>query len=160
MSTTTYMILSMVCWLLIGAATAHFAKQRGRDPTIWFFIGILLGLLGLILVFIMPALNGTQTQQSPSGSGGTDSISRPSSQAESVKEEHSLPRHDFFVKDWFYLDDARKQQGPVPFDTLKREWKEERIGHATFIWSEGMDNWKKIGDFSELKDLLDAEIGF
>lgn len=34
----------MVAWIILGAATAYLAKHRGRDPTFWFIIGMLVGI--------------------------------------------------------------------------------------------------------------------
>ena len=43
----------LIIWLLFGVLTAVAANSRGRDPTGWFFIGVLLGPFGLILVLVM-----------------------------------------------------------------------------------------------------------
>jgi len=37
-------IYHYIFWLLMGVLTAHFAHKRGRDPFLWFFIGVILGV--------------------------------------------------------------------------------------------------------------------
>ena len=48
------LFLTITLCLLIGAATAYFANQRGRDPLVWFMVGMLLGIFGLALLFLLP----------------------------------------------------------------------------------------------------------
>lgn len=148
------MIISMFFWLLTGAATGHFAKQRGRDPVIWFLIGIFLGLLGLLLLFIMPVVSDAEQKESMEGASQSSSSLFEESFHE---EEPAKLKHDFLIKDWFYLDETRKQLGPVSFDIIKGAWKEGKIGPSTFLWSEGMENWKKLENLHEMKEYLSAE---
>lgn len=150
-------ILSIFFWLLIGAATAYYAQQRGRDPFIWFIIGICLGLLGLLLLFILPVME--EVKQGSAESRSSDLISTVESE-EDFKNESLKKNQDYLVRDWFYLDQARKQQGPATFDALKKFWMEGKIGLMSFVWCEGMENWKKIEELSDLKEALTAEPSF
>lgn len=142
------MVLSIIFWLLIGAATAYFAQQRGRDPFMWFLIGIFLGLLGLLLLFLLPVTDKTPE----SVSGGAD---RPLQPQEPSKEAVlSVKNHDYLIRDWFYLDAEVKQQGPMTFDGLKRLWQEGKVGPDSFVWCDGMEGWKKIEELLDLKEGL------
>jgi len=136
------MILTIFFWLLIGVSTAYFAQQRGRNPYIWFAIGIFFGLLGLLFVFLLPVVNANEESDS------------------NVDKESFAPllpqkNHEFLINDWFYLDSQNKQQGPISFNALKKMLEEEEIKRSTFVWSEGMPDWKKIEEFGELKDFLE-----
>jgi hypothetical protein len=133
------MLLSFVIWLLIGGATAYFAQQRGRDPFIWFMIGMFLGLLGLLLVFLLPSLE------------------EPDQEAEGHEEhlvESQVPAktHDYLIKDWFYLDALRQQQGPMRFEILKKIWEQGSISENSYVWCEGMKQWEKIENLPDLKN--------
>ncbi len=136
------MILTMFFWLLMGVSTAYFAQQRGRNPYIWFAIGIFFGLLGLLFVFLLPIVNVNEEMN--------DSIA----EKESFVPLLSQKSHEFLIKDWFYLDSQNKQQGPIPFNALKKMFEGEELKRNTFVWSEGMSDWKKIEEFGELKDVL------
>lgn len=151
--TSMYTFISIFFWLLIGGATAHFAKQRGRDPVIWFLVGIFFGLLGLLLLFILPVAS----DQSQLAEQAPEVNSLASSKNE---DKPSLPHPnppDYLVKDWFYLDGASKQQGPVTFDTLRRIWQEGKIGWSSYVWCEGMESWKRLEELVDLKCALSSD---
>ncbi len=47
---STYALYVVTC-ILFGVVAAWVAKTKGRDPVGWFFIGVVLNLIGLVLVF-------------------------------------------------------------------------------------------------------------
>lgn len=122
---------AILLWLAMGAATAYFANQRGRDPFAWFMLGMLLGFFGLLLLFVLPPLAKED---------------EPALEAEYTLLEKSPRNHDYLIKEWYYYDDERKQNGPMPFDQLKELWQDGKINEETFVWSEGLDSWKQLQD--------------
>ncbi len=137
--------LSIILWLLISTATAYFANQRGRDPLVWFMVGMLLGFLGLLLLFLLPPVN---EEVKPPEEAEYQILDQP--------KETSLTtlHHDYLIKDWYYYDADKNRQGPIRFEILKNLWKEGTIGQDTFVWSEGMDKWKKIEEVQNLHTQL------
>lgn len=134
------LFLTIALCLMIGAATAYFANQRGRDPLIWFMVGMLMGLFGLLLLFLLPVVpdEGVPPQ-------------------EAIPEQIDTPRtitHDYLVKDWYYYDRNRERQGPIRFEKLKDLWKESELHEDSFVWSEGMPGWQKIEDLHSLYSFL------
>lgn len=121
--------LTLLIWALFGAATAHFAKIRGRNPYTWFFIGLFLGVIGLGLVFIFPKKNiVVQEVQEP----------------EPIVPE--LPEHHK-NKFWYYLDTANQQVGPMSFDALTRDWRNGKVQPQTHVWNENLENWTPFSEF-------------
>jgi ribosomal protein L40E len=43
-----------IFWMICGGVCAHQADERGKNPTIWFFVGATLGPVGCILILISP----------------------------------------------------------------------------------------------------------
>ena len=41
---------------LCSCVLPYFAHQKGRNPVIWFFIGLLLGLIGCLIVWCLPKM--------------------------------------------------------------------------------------------------------
>ncbi len=39
---------------ILASATAFFADKRGRNPAGWFFVGLISGVIGLIILFCLP----------------------------------------------------------------------------------------------------------
>lgn len=128
------LFLSITLWLMIGSATAYFAHQRGRDPLIWFMLGMLLGFLGLLVLFLLPPIKEQM----------------PQVDAEYARLERAPETHFGAAKDWFYYDDSRCRQGPVSYSQLKELMEHHVIKEDTYLWSEGMSGWKTAKEqFSE-----------
>lgn len=132
--------LTIGLWLLIGTLTAYFANQRGRDPFAWFIIGMLLGLIGLFILFLLPIIESTEDVHE------MDEL-LPEGPEDYVKDHYQN-------KEWFYVNKERKQQGPVTFLTLKKEWGKGDLQEETLVWSEGMENWSPIKELPHLKESL------
>ncbi len=117
---------------LIGTLTAYLAKRKGRDPTVWFLIGMLCGIFGLIALFFVPEVK----------------------QQEKPKPPSPPPQDALATKKWFYLDAAHTTCGPHPFATIQQLFRENTIQPSTYVWCEGVEGWKKIHDLSELQSRL------
>ncbi len=116
--------------LLMGVISAYLALRRGKNPFIWFCVGALLGVLGLLILFFM-------SQPTP----------------EQRKGEVILPREkppSFVQKNWYYLDSEHNQYGPISFTQMKGLFHEKRLLPANFVWQEEMTNWKKLEDLPEV----------
>jgi hypothetical protein len=48
--------LQLIIMAILGIVVAVIASQRGRNPLGWFFIGLIAGCIGLILVLVLPDL--------------------------------------------------------------------------------------------------------
>lgn len=136
--------LFIFSWLLFGVVTAYFAKQRGRNPYTWFLVGTFFGILGLITVFILPSLVAD----------GDDPDSE-SADLEKSEPMIQLPHHDYAIKDWFYYDNQKQRSGPISYDDLKQRFKDNIIDPESFLWSEGMTEWKQLKDIPDLLEHFD-----
>src|SRR3954462_11499909 len=47
----------LVFGLIMGGAVAAIAHGKGRSPVGWFFVGFLLGIIGLVIVLVSSNLN-------------------------------------------------------------------------------------------------------
>lgn len=121
---------------IIGALTAYLAKGRGRDPTKWFFIGFLCGVFGLIALFFFPVIGAEDEKQKDAG------LLPPV--APQVDDAPVV------AKRWFYLDAKHATLGPVAEDALQGLFQAKTITPRTYMWSEGMEGWKRLEDLPEL----------
>lgn len=147
-NTTTTIIVTLIVWIALGVITANLAKQRGRDPFIWFFIGTVFGLLGMLLLFILPNLSSEEVKKTEKTD---DNVVLPV-----IVEELPLePSQLFQLKDWFCIDSTTKGQlGPMSFDALKGLWKKEKVVPGTYVWSEGMSEWQPVENVKNLEEAL------
>lgn len=50
-------------WLAMAIVCAVIAPSRGRSAVGWFFIGLLLSFLGIILLFVLPDLKAQEAER-------------------------------------------------------------------------------------------------
>lgn len=142
MTSITSLILSVFIWLAVGAITANFAKKRGRDPYVWFFIGMLLGIFGILALFIMPSLK-------------TDAPAEEARVEPMIIEElPQEPKKLFHLKDWHCIDTEKVQRGPLSFRELKSLWNKGQLLPHSYVWTEGMTVWLPIEKIPNLEDSL------
>lgn len=137
-------LLTVVLWILMGTATSYFANQRGRDPFAWFLIGMLLGLLGLLLLFLLPTV---ETKEEKTEAFELEEL--PEEPAKNI-----ISKESYRFKDWFYLDEKHQQLGPFPFQTFRKAWEQGKVSSETFVWTEGMENWRKVQDLPGFQESL------
>ena len=56
------LLIQLIIWLAFGVACAMIASSRGRSGIAWFFIGLVSGCLGLIIVLVLPNLKEEQAR--------------------------------------------------------------------------------------------------
>jgi len=52
-------LIVSLAWLACAVVAAVVADRKGYNSTAFFFVGLLLGCIGLLIVFLMPADGGT-----------------------------------------------------------------------------------------------------
>lgn len=132
------LIISIVSMVFFGSITAYVAKKRGRDPLIWCLVGIVFPL-GLFLLLLLPKgeYSTVKNHEEIIALTGCSDLNYP-------------------CKEWFYLDVKYQQQGPVMFDYLRKCWKEEKLVPQSFVWSDGMQQWKRISELPDFEDALNS----
>ncbi len=159
-------VLAIVTNILFGLLTSHLAQRRGRDGTTWFVVGVLLGLLGVILLYLFPNKQETVAEKGSamaslggSGSGTFDTRNNKDAGAMEAAplegsiapDATSVARLIYYKEhDWFYLDALRAQQGPIPFEDLRLAARSARISAESYIWCDGMPEWKHLQDLPEV----------
>lgn len=116
--------------LAVGSISAYIAWRRERNPYIWFVVGFIFGLLGVLAIFIIPHRKKVL-------------VARPAPQP---YIEGPLDRY------WYYLDEERQQQGPMSHGALTQAWQNGNIGSGTFIWHEELSTWKPLQELIKFRD--------
>jgi hypothetical protein len=126
--------------LILGALCAVSAKSRGRPPFIWFFVGLLLGWIGVLILFILPVLKEEEKKEE---------------QQESllpIKPEVEPGIGD--STEWFYLDHQKIVRGPCSATQLQKEWDQGSLSLESWVWNEKTVDWKKIKQLKSLTEWL------
>ena len=135
--------VALVLALALGGVTGFLAKRRGRNPLAWFSIGVLLGALGLLMLFLLPNRQKTPVwgmNATPPPVQATVMLAPESSAV--VLKEH-----------WYYVD-AEGQKGPSELQEMTKAWKSGAISAASYVWTAGMHEWKQICDLPLLNERL------
>lgn len=135
-----YLLFCLIMWTLIGYFCAKTASARGRNPNLWFFLGAVLGLLAVILLFILPAK--PLTAPSIQGAPKKD---RPSPSFTPKEDVANAPPKPL----WYYLDGEEKQYGPMSFHALREAWDAKEVTPNTYLWNETMNDWQKLESLTE-----------
>lgn len=117
--------------IVIGVSCSRHARTRGRNPQLWFWIGFIFGILGLIALFLLPSLAIQKKRSSVK--------LRPLPEIPSLLKAKD-PTHA--QKLWYYLDQEQNQLGPMSLNALTQAWETKKIDKSTYIWNELMDNWQ------------------
>jgi len=123
----------ILCGILFGLLGAHFAKKRGRPPLKWFWIVFFLGIFGFMALLFLPKERQKRRL-----------VNQP------LKPVFPK-RSEAWLKMWYYLDPSHTQQGPLEFPDFIKKVKEKGVTETSYIWGEGMQEWKRL---SELPDLI------
>lgn len=136
----------LLFWVFFGLLCSYLAKRRGKNPFLWFFLGLFLGIFAVALIIVLPLIENKFLKKSPASPPPPQAIPSP------------LPLKETWNENWFYLDAARQTQGPLPFSELVALWHNNQLTAHSFLWKEGMENWKKISDMNDLYE--DLKSGF
>lgn len=132
------LLIPILCWILVGWACSLIAEKKGRDPIVWFYLGVFFSFIALLILYFLPAYKKPKTSPKP----------EPIDHKEPITNEC-----------WFYLNQDHDQVGPVPLQQLKSLWKEGILGSESYVWSEGMKKWDRIISLSLLHQTLTEEKG-
>lgn len=154
-----YMII--LIGLLFAGLTAYFAKLRGRNPMAWFFIGIMLGVLGLLLVLILPArqpsLEGGQRKVAPVNLSEVHSeAATPIDNTRNLPPIKRIPTSSSIQ--WYYVDDNQKIIGPIKLAALRKEVALKKVDTSTYIWCEEFDDWMQLLEFQNASVVTDPDL--
>jgi len=128
---------SFLSSLLFGAIAGYVAKTKGKNPYLWFFLGVLLGIFSLLFLFLSDKIFKKSPFQKKTDTTTID-----------VTPDTTSGFDPEFQKTfWYYLDQQNKQNGPMSFEALTKAWKSGEVSQKTYVWNETLENWKPFEDF-------------
>lgn len=145
------MLLSFILLLLIASFTAYYANRKGRNPILWFIIGVLLGIFAPLILLFFPTIKSESNNGLPTM---TVSNPDPSLQHLPPSPQLEIKRTEEEDKLWYYLDQNHQQMGPVSVIALRELWNRGQLELNSYVWTDGMEQWQKVENLSELKNIL------
>lgn len=150
-------IFSFIFYFAIAGLTAYYAHFKGRNSLTWFFIALLIGFIAPLVLMFLPSLKKEEQtlikdQQTPLSNEPFPVQSAFDQPVNSSFPLTNLPEEE--NKLWYYMDQSHQQMGPVSIIALRELWHTARLELSSYVWSQGMVDWKKVDDLPELKILL------
>lgn len=108
------------------------AKARGKNPYLWFFLGMFFGVFGLLFLYLSSRAKGAAQRK-----------------AEGPTTIDITPQFDpaHSEKLWYYLEPDNQQKGPMSFNALAEAFRDGKVSNKTFVWNETLENWKPFAEF-------------
>lgn len=161
------LVLPIVILVIMGFVCANLAKKKHRNPKVWFMLGVVFCPISLLILFILPAA------KSKSGEGkehGQPDQSEQQEQqqlaravnAQAVTAQDLIPEardtNTLEARTWYYLSKSSKQVGPISYEELKQAKETGKVDDKSFLWTEGMCDWKTLNQLTYLKtEMIDEE---
>ena len=124
-----FLVICIVSWLTMGYLTSRLALKKGRDGGVWFFLGVVFGLLALLILAFLPPKRVLAVASAPSMPAASPQL-----------QEETPPSTTL----WYYLNKERQQQGPMSLYALQEAWADDLMTDQTYVWNETMENWEKL----------------
>ena len=134
-----YTLVYILSWLILGWISSRMATRRGRNPVAWFFLGFVLGVIALIILYFLPKKETLATAMVAPMQKAAIPISPNAETVEKTPERL-----------WYYLDSEKSQFGPMSFYALQEAWDDDKITASTYIWNEDMENWVRLENLTDL----------
>ncbi len=152
----TEILIKILGGILTGALTSYIAYKRDRNPTLWFFVGLLFGWIGLLVIFFLPSQEDIAKYRQKIVDNERARQKRNKEQKEAqITLEIKIPA--FADKEWYYLDKSFTQQGPVSFLLIQGSYDKREIVGETYVWYTGMAEWQKLASLPEVVAYLERK---
>ncbi|NGX52381.1 MAG: hypothetical protein KR126chlam5_00678 [Candidatus Anoxychlamydiales bacterium] len=132
-------VLPVICWLFCAINSSKLAYKKKRDAQLWFMLGLFFGIVALVIIYFLKPLKSFKKN------------------TQRISTKH-LTNHFAVLKTdnnyWYYLDNTKKQIGPMSLEKLYDFYLKQKISNYTYVWNDTMDNWKRLKEISSLSKIL------
>ncbi len=152
-----------VIWVIVGLISAYVAKRKGKNPLVWFAMGTLFSVLGLMILLMLPKNKDDEDKStlapvhSMSSEGGLhaeeEGFNEPSPSVKRIKPDPTLQWHYIFES-----DNIVEVRGPMSIDELRKAVVNLKLPITTFIWCDEFPDWTPISEFQNSSYLTDKEL--
>jgi hypothetical protein len=117
-----------------GLISSYLAYRGGKNPILWFLVGVLFGFFGVFALFF----SGHFKKKKPA----------PPNNGIEPKPYLLGPSNKF----WYYLDASGTQVGPMSYNGMTTAWKDGRVPITAFVWHEELIDWQPLQDLIRLEN--------
>jgi hypothetical protein len=131
--------MNTLYFIMAGLVCSCVAKKQNKNPYIWFGVGCLAPICGVLFLLLIPMFkkyfrSKTHKKQDRVVTLEVTPICELNPEAGSLN------------KLWYFLDAENITVGPMSFPVFKQKWKEGKILPTTLIWNETLTSWQSFQD--------------
>jgi len=119
------LVLFFSIWVLMGLFASRLARQKGRDPSLWFCLGMCFGLMAIIVLYFLEEVKPKEVV-----------VEKP------VVED--VPGV------WYTLDQKHEPLGPFSFGDIRSQLSDGILKESSYLWKEDWSEWKLVSEVEEL----------
>lgn len=173
----TEIVVNLGFGLVFGIVCAFLASGRGRSPVGWFFLGLFLSCIALVLLLVLPDLKVQEEQQRRHHLETRRLREQLAKERQVADQRHNQVERRLGVHDqalgvdtsetpqlgnappppplpdgtqWFYAR-GKERMGPVSIETIRHLLQAKAIDRHTLVWREGMADWAAAGATDEFR---------
>lgn len=157
----------LAIWVIVGLICSFVAKSKGRNQYLWFTVGVLFSVLGLLVLFLLPSLKKEkEPKTTPAGIKSMNSEAALPSEEEENFQPQSEPvmriKPDSSLEWWYiYVSEEEKvieKRGPMKVEDLRKEFVYKKLSISTYIWCDELADWTPLSEFENMSYLTDPEL--
>ena len=88
---SNFWMLGILFMIILAFIVFADANSNGENGTMWFFIVLLMPMMGFFFYLIMRSINGNQSNTNPSNSNYSNSVATSPPILETVRTKQSIP---------------------------------------------------------------------
>ena len=120
-------IIFLCTLVLIGTLTSRLAKQKGRDPVMWFWFGVMFGLIAVLILYFLK---------------------------EEKEPELASPKVEMDSSGIWFILDKETPLGPFSFEDIQKKFQEGTFTMSSYLWHEQWSDWKRASDVPDVASQL------
>ncbi len=124
----------ILCWIFLGFLTAYLAGRKNKNPQIWFWVGLTLGLLGILLLYLIP-----------------EKVVKKPKAAPLKPVELPPPPQPQSEQEWHYYNNEKLRCGPIGRKELIELIEKKQLQAGSYVWTPGLEDWKKVQEIGDLQ---------
>ncbi len=121
------MIISIIFWAACGLTCAVWAEKKGKNPYLWFLVGLFFSVAGVVIAYFKLRHK------------------TPLQPAKQLPDRFPVSENYGKTRLWFIIEKNNEVSGSMSFYALKKKFDEKLIDESTYVWTEALPDWQRLG---------------
>ncbi len=133
-----FIIFSFIISLIFGFWAFQLAKKQQRNPWFWFSLGVLLGIFGILLLFIVEEIAWRKSSKIVEKTFALSS-----------EENLFFENQENSQKFWYFINEEEQSEGAMSFQKFRELYEDKKIHSLTYVWNASLPTWQRLKDLMQ-----------